>query len=264
MYRISPQEREQFDTQGFILREKVFSEDTLEELRQAAEDVHEQVLAASKREDAPPTDRIDQQRFQSLCGSTIKWEWSRGLHAVRSMEPAHHLHARFDALVDDPRLWGPCRDLVGSEELSLFSDKLNIKRPGGAPFPWHQEGPYWAHGAEQVESIVSVLIYLDEGRPENGCLWAIPGSHRYGTLPGLKDRGVLGALYTDIEQLEGEPLAVATGAGSVLWFHRDLVHGSQSNRSDTDRRVFVLAYQPAGLRRWRIDDQRPIQGNLSA
>ena len=72
-------------------------------------------------------------------------------------------------LVDDPRLWGPCRDLIGCEELSLFSDKLNVKRPGGAPFPWHQEGHYWVYGAEQLEKIVraGVLVY--------SLTWTVPG-----------------------------------------------------------------------------------------
>jgi ectoine hydroxylase-related dioxygenase (phytanoyl-CoA dioxygenase family) len=175
------------------------------------------------------------------------------------LEPVYHLDARFDALIDDPRIWGPCRALVGCEELSLFSDKLNVKRPGGAPFPWHQEGPYWAHGAERLDAIVSVLIYLDEATTENGCLWVIPGSHKHGALSGLKNRGVLGALYTDVDLVEGEALPTVLPSGSVLWFHRDLVHGSQQNRSDSNRRVFVLAYQPAGLRRWRLDKQRPVR-----
>jgi hypothetical protein len=47
--------------------------------------------------------------------------------------------------------------------------------------------------------------------------------------------------------------------GSVLWFHCDLVRGSQSDRSNKNRRVFVTAYQPAGLHRWRLDKKRPIR-----
>jgi hypothetical protein len=72
-------------------------------------------------------------------------EWRDDLPAVRSMEPCHHLDPRLDALIDNARLWKPCCDSIGCGELSLFSDKLNVKRPGGAPLPWHQEGPYWAN-----------------------------------------------------------------------------------------------------------------------
>lgn len=255
----TPAELEQWKEQGFFHRERIFSEAELEQLREGAEAIHAQVLAAAECDDVPPCDRVDNQRYQSLCGSTIKWEWSEDLVAVRSMEPASHLDARFTALVDDPRLWAPTRRVIGSQELSLFSDKLNVKRPGGAPFPWHQESPYWAYGAEALDRIVSVLLYLDDANKENGCLWVIPGSHRHGVLRGLESRGVLGALYTDVDLIEGEAMPADFPAGSALFFHPDLVHGSQTNRSDANRRVFVAAYQPAGLHRWRLKKKRPIQ-----
>ena len=259
MYHATQAELEQYEELGYFCREGVFSQDELLELRTATESVHKRVLEAADRDDAAPIDLIDNQKFQLVLGSTIKWEWRDDLRAIRSMEPTAHLDPRFDALVDDPRLWQPCASVIGSDELSLFSDKLNVKRPGGAPFPWHQEGPYWAHGAEALESIVSALTYIDEGTAENGCLWIIPGSHRHGTLQSLKNRGVLGALYTDVDRVEEETMPVAVPAGSVLWFHRDIVHGSQTNRTGDNRRVFVTAYQPAGLHRWRLDEKRDIK-----
>jgi len=260
--RATPQELEQFREQGYVLRERVFSEAEVEELREGAENIHRQVLEAADEQGAPDCERVDNQRFQSLLGSTIKWEWNEDLCAVRSMEPVVHLDSRYDALVEDPRLWGPCRDFIGCEELSLFSDKLNVKRPGGAPFPWHQEGPYWVYGAEQLEKIVTYILYLDDANKENGCLWVIAGSHRQGALQGLKDRGVIGALYTDVDLIDGEAVPVEAPAGSVLYFHYDTVHGSQTNRSKADRRAFLAAYQPAGLRQWRVDLRRDIEASL--
>ncbi|MBW2243766.1 MAG: phytanoyl-CoA dioxygenase family protein [Deltaproteobacteria bacterium] len=259
MHGATSEELQQYRELGFFCRERVFSEGELESLRRASEDAHRQIMEAAASDEAPPSDRVDNQRYQMLRGSTIKWEWRDDLSAVRSMEPCHHLAPPLEALIDDIRLWKPCCELIGCSELSLFSDKLNVKRPGGAPFPWHQEGPYWAYGAEQLDKVVSVLTYLDEATKENGCLWVIPGSHKHGALQGLEDRGVLGALYTNVDLIDGEAIPVELPAGSVLWFHRDLVHGSQSNRSDTNRRVFVTAYQPAGLKRWRLDKKRPIR-----
>jgi ectoine hydroxylase-related dioxygenase (phytanoyl-CoA dioxygenase family) len=55
---------------------------------------------------------------------------------------------------------------------------------------------------------------------------------------------------------------VEAPAGSVLYFHYDTVHGSQTNRSKADRRAFLAAYQPAGLRQWRVDQRRDIQASL--
>ena len=75
MSEITRAEAQEFEEHGFFLRERVFSDAEIEELRQAAEHVHDQVLEATAREDAPPTERVDQQRYQILCGSSVKWEW---------------------------------------------------------------------------------------------------------------------------------------------------------------------------------------------
>jgi hypothetical protein len=259
MFETTQDELDRYEEYGFFYREKVFCGDELEELRAGAENVHRQILEAAARPDAGPIDRVDNQKYQSLLGSTIKWEWRDDLRAVRSMEPTGHLDERLDALIDDPRLYAPVCSINSCSKLSVFSDKLNVKRPGGAPFPWHQEGLYWENGAEDLESLASTLTYLDESTKENGCLWVIPGSHKRGNLKGLSDRGVLGALYTDVELIDGEAVPTELPAGSVLYFHRDLVHGSQTNRSDHSRRVFVVAYQSSGLHRWRIDRKREVR-----
>ncbi|MBW2280749.1 MAG: phytanoyl-CoA dioxygenase family protein [Deltaproteobacteria bacterium] len=259
MHRATAAELEQYAEQGFFVRPGVFSEAELVELRLGAENVHAQILEAAARADAGPIDQVDNQKYQVVLGSTIKWEWRDDLRAVRSMEPTGHLDARLDAMIDDARLWAPVCSINDCDALSVFSDKLNVKRPGGAPFPWHQEGLYWENGAEDLGSLVSALTCLDDATVENGCLWVIPGSHKHGNLPGLRDRGVLGALYTDVSGVEGEAYAVEAAAGSVLFFHRDLVHGSQTNRSGRDRRVFVVAYQSSGLHRWRINARREVR-----
>jgi hypothetical protein len=251
-------ELEQYQEEGFFLRERVFSNRELEPVREAVEGIHHSMVAEASRDDAPPVDRIDGKRYQELLGSTVKWEWREGVPEIRSMEPYHHLDPRLDTLIDDPRLWEPSCGPVGSDCVSLFSDKLNFKRPGGAPFPWHQDTPYWAFECNHLDQLVSVLIYLDDADRENGCLWFIPSSHKRGTLPVHQDRGKLGRLYTDVEGLAGEPRAIEAPAGSVVWFHGDLVHGSQGNRSPLSRRALVPTYQPAGKPRWQHDDVREV------
>ncbi|MBW2695674.1 MAG: phytanoyl-CoA dioxygenase family protein [Deltaproteobacteria bacterium] len=257
-------ERQQFESQGFFTRERVFSQQEIAELREAAEHVHSQVLEAADRDEGSAIDQVDVQKYQEVLGSTIKSESREDLRAIRSMEPTYHLDARLERLIDDPRVWEPCADLIGTRELSLFSDKLNVKRPGGAPFPWHQEGPYWAHGAEDLERVITLLVYLDDASEDNGCLWVIPGTHRHGALKTFDDRGTLGRLYTDVDRLDEKPYPVALPAGSVLWFHRDIVHGSKSNRSEDHRRAYLLAYQPAGLHQWRNGVQRDVATSAGA
>ncbi len=255
---VTATELEAYRKQGFFVRPGVLREEELVELRAAVEGIHRRIEREADRGQAP-VERTDGKRYQQLLGSTVKWEWEEGSREIRSMEPVHQLDPAVDALIDDPRLWQAARDLIGSEAVSLFTDKLNFKRPQGAPFPWHQDTPYWAFGCNHLDRLASLQLYLDDASAGNGCLWMIPGSHLHGTLPQAEDRGVLGKLYTDIEQLDGSaPVPIEAPAGSLIYFHGDVVHGSRSNRSAASRRALVFTYQPAGLPHWRLDDPRPI------
>ncbi len=96
-------------------------------------------------------------------------------------------------------------------------------------------------------------VYLDDATRENGCLWMIPRSHLHGVLPVFQDRGTIGRLYTDLESFEGEePEAIEAAAGTAVFFHGSVVHGSRSNQTPESRRAVVLTYQPAGHPRWNL------------
>ncbi|MEE9280914.1 MAG: phytanoyl-CoA dioxygenase family protein [Myxococcota bacterium] len=257
--RVTPAEREQYEEQGFFVRPALFGREELAPLREAVEGIHDAVVAEGGRPGAAPVEWIDGRRYQELLGSTIKWEWREDSREIRSMEPFAHLDPRLDALIDDPRLWSPASDLLRSGSVSLFTDKLNFKRPRGAPFPWHQDAPYWVFGCDHVERLSSLQIYLDDARGDNGCLWMIPGTHTQGNLPVFEDQGVLGRLYTDLAKLGPRtPVPIEAPAGSVIFFDGYVVHGSRRNRSDASRRALVLTYQPAGFPRWRAPGVRPI------
>jgi ectoine hydroxylase len=187
----------------------------------------------------------------------VKWEWNEEIAAIRSMEPVHHLSPAIDALIDDERLCAPARGLIDAPAVSLFTDKLNFKRPGGSPFPWHQDAPYWAFGCQHLDRLASVQIYLDDASIENGCLWVIPGSHRLGHIAAPQDRGVIGRLYTDVSHIDGlSPFAITAPAGSAIFFDGYIVHGSQTNRTASDRRALIFTYQPPGLPIWNQDGVR--------
>lgn len=259
-HRASDAELSRYRDLGYFVRESALEESDLAPLREAVESVHRRVVSEAARSGAAPVERVDERRYQELLGSTVKWEWRAGTAEIRSMEPYHHLDPRLDALVDDPRLWEPAASVIGTERVSLFSDKLNFKRPGGAPFPWHQDTPYWAFGCDHLERLVSALLYLDDATRANGCLWLVPGSHKRGRIPCHRDRGVLGRLYTDLEQLDGaQPVAIEASAGSAVFFHGDVVHGSRGNHSDQSRRALVLTYQPSQLPRWQHEDVRSVE-----
>jgi ectoine hydroxylase-related dioxygenase (phytanoyl-CoA dioxygenase family) len=254
------EELARFRRDGYFVRERVFGPSELTRMRADVENVHARVSEAAAAADATRIERIDGKRYQELLGSLVKWEWQEARADVRSMEPFLHLDSALEGLVDDPRLWQPAAALCGADRLALFTDKLNFKRPGGAEFPWHQDSPYFAFDCPHVDRLVSLQVYLDDATVENGCLWMIPGSHARGRLPCFEDRGTLGRLYTDVERaLPGaEHVPIAAPAGSVIFFHGDVVHGSRRNETSSDRRAFVLTYQPAGFAQFRRPGSRPV------
>jgi len=251
-------ERQSWREDGFFLRHRVFDEPELADLRAAAERVVAQAARALVSPDADY--RIDGNRYCEALGSTIQLEHLPGTRTVRVMEPFHHLDPRFDAVLDDPRLVEPMRELVGSDGLALFTDKLNLKRPReGSAFRWHQDSPYWVFDCPHVERLVNVMVLLDDASPENGCLYVVRGSHRRGVLPGLEGQGRLGPLFTDPAGFDAAAARPAAGpAGSVLFFHPHTVHGSEPNRSAQARRAFLFTYQPAGHRMFKRDAKREI------
>lgn len=252
-FRITSHEREAWERDGFFIRQAVFSAAELAALRDAAERAADRAKAAfGAAEDAYT---IDGNRYLEAGRATIQLEHRPDSDTIRVIEPFHHFDSRFDALLGDPRLVEPMRDLVGSEVVALFTDKLNLKRPReGSGFRWHQDSPYWVFNCAHVDRLPNVMLALDDASEENGCLRVVRGSHRRGLLPGLEGEGTLGPLFTDPRAFdERDAVSAAMPAGSLLFFSPHSVHGSRPNASEAPRRALVLTYQPGGHRMFKVD-----------
>ncbi len=254
--RLSPAERRAWREDGFFVRHGVLDTAEVDALRDAAERAVEIAHAGALAGGASYS--IDGNRYHEARGSTIQYEHREGSQTIRVIEPFHHLDARFDQLVDDARFVEPARDLVGCERIALFTSKLNLKRPReGSRFRWHQDSPYWAHFFPDVDRLPNVMLALDDASPANGCLHLVPGSHAEGMLPGLEGQGRLGPLFTDPAYFDASRAVPAEmGAGSLLFFHPSVVHGSEPNASDELRRALLYTYQPGGNRLFKVDAKR--------
>jgi hypothetical protein len=243
--RLSERERRAWREDGFFLRPSVFAGEELSALRDAAERVR--VLAARLSAEGRAYE-VDGNRYVDAGAVTVQLEHRPGSPSLRVVEPFHHLDPVFERLVDDRRLVEPMRDLVGTERVALWTDKLNFKPPHeGSGFLWHQDSPYWAHACRHLDRLPNVMLALDDADESNGCLRVVRGSHRHGLLPGRQGEGVLGPLFTDPRHFDaGAQVAAAMPAGSLLFFSPHTVHGSEPNRSDRQRRALVITYQPAG------------------
>lgn len=245
-HSLSMQELEDYRRNGFLLRGSIFTQEEVALFQQAAE------VAARRAHQACAGGRtyhLDGKRFVDVGHMTVQYEHNPGSDLIRVIEPVHELAAAFDALIDDARLVAPMRQLVGAQELALWTDKLNLKRPReGSAFGWHQDSPYWVHDCDHVDQLPNVMVTFDDASTENGCFRVIRGSHRQGCLPGTADGSQLGGFYTDPSVFdEADQVAMEAPAGSAIFFDPHTIHGSLPNRSDEPRRAIVITYQPSGF-----------------
>ncbi|MDB5047199.1 MAG: Phytanoyl-CoA dioxygenase [Fibrobacteres bacterium] len=131
------------------------------------------------------------------------------------------------------------RAFIGNEVDLHFTSTIT-KSPGkGRSIDWHQDAVY-----ENDGHFPRLICWtsLTESYPENGGIFAVPGSHLKGLLPHEKS-----ALYErDLRTLGVDEAAAAPlilRAGEILIFDRHLVHGSPENKTPFDRVALISAYQ---------------------
>ena len=120
---------------------------------------------------------------------------------IRSVFEVHRVSEVFDALVNDPRLLEPARQILGSE-VYVHQSRLD-HRPGfdnGSGY-WHSDFETW-HAEDGMPRMraVGFSVALTDHRPHTGAPLVMPGSHRTyvscleegdGGRAGIPDRGTL-------------------------------------------------------------------------
>jgi len=243
---LTPKEKSSYKKDGFLVRENIFSKSEVFKINEALERAASKALILSQKGTAY---HLDGKRFVDSDYLTVQFEPGLDSETIRVIEPAHQLDEELRELITDQRLVNPIQDIIGMKLISLWTDKLNLKRPKeGTGFGWHQDSPYWVHDSENVDLLPNVYLSLDNATLKNGCFKVIRGSHTSGCLPGTNDGTQLGGFYTDpnaFDKTAEVPLEIS--AGSLVFFNPHIVHGSEPNSTNTQRRAYIITYQPGGL-----------------
>jgi ectoine hydroxylase-related dioxygenase (phytanoyl-CoA dioxygenase family) len=166
---------------------------------------------------------------------------SDGLPVLRKAESTRKYSEVFRRLSMHPKLIRVAQNLLGTEDLLLFRSTLMFKPAfHGSIHGIHQDSAYWPM---EPPKLVTVSIALTNATPENGCFKVIPGSHRWGLQEwGRIARGQDEAL-TDRDDIDlSAQIEVPLKAGSALFFHSLLAHGSGPNKSPNPRNTALYAY----------------------
>jgi ectoine hydroxylase-related dioxygenase (phytanoyl-CoA dioxygenase family) len=199
--------------------------------------------------------------FQRSLETIVKWE-PDAPDLMQGVEPFAHLSEELRRWAFDPRLVEPCKDLVGDDEVILFTEKLNLKRAHrGGQIILHQDFPYWCDLTEAAPRVATAMLFLDDATLENGCLEVVPGSHREGLQVRRAVEGLGGLEIDPLNYDQSRLVALPVESGAVAFFGPLLVHRSMPNRSGADRRALLYSYQPTGyphLRELTKRAQRPV------
>jgi len=173
---------------------------------------------------------------------------------VRLCHGPHLFNEPFRRLASHPRLVLPARRLLGAD-VYLYQTRLTMKAGLGqmqaSGWPWHQDYSTWyvADGMPQPRAL-AVFVFLDEVTACNGPLMIIPRSQQAGLVSrplGRFDDQEYSQIIIDPQRLremarEGGVTAPLGAAGSVLFMHCNLVHGSTENISPLRRALFSVVF----------------------
>lgn len=207
---------------GYVIVRELFNRDEIGMLHRAAKEDHELDKRSFGRADGE--------------GGTVRLSlWNHPGDGIYGM------FARCERMVRS------CERLLGGEVYHYHS-KMIMKDPrvGGA-WTWHQDYGYWYQNGVLQPLLTSVSIAVDGATKENGCLQVIPGSHHCGRIDHVLTGDQAGADRERVDEiLKRMPLVYCEmEPGDAIFFHSNLLHRSDQNKSDNPRWSMICCYNAA-------------------
>jgi ectoine hydroxylase-related dioxygenase (phytanoyl-CoA dioxygenase family) len=149
----------------------------------------------------------------------------------------------FRALVNDRRLAEMAATLSGAKSLRIWHDQVQYKPKAlGGRLGWHQDSPLWP-SIQPKDAQITAWVALDDADADNGCMYMVPGSHRWGDRRPYFETLPEGGLLP--ETFEGHPVHIVmcpVKRGHVHFHHPLTWHGSGTNHSNRPRRAIGIHY----------------------
>jgi ectoine hydroxylase-related dioxygenase (phytanoyl-CoA dioxygenase family) len=234
---------ERYYREGYLTAAAIFSTEQLALLRAEAD----RVLAVCATETEQYARRIEWEVDH------LDQDHQPGMERViRKLEPVSDLSSIFREFAYSAGIVEPVSTIF-DESVELFEDKLNLKLPGGSPYPWHQD--WHCCWRAHTDELITCFIYLEDADIHNGCLQVIPGSHENKAIYPFKagSRFEIDPAYIHPDKIIPVPLK----AGEMIFFDPYLLHYSDLNRSAVSRKAIIYTYNPARL--GKINEGRFLQ-----
>ena len=234
MQTTSDIDRDLFEAQGFLLVKSLFS-------REEANGLLQHVRSLVGHPAMSEADGYDPQSSDPLR------------RYPRLMQPHLQDDASWD-FVSDPRLESALQELLGSTP-SIVQTMVYFKPPGARGQALHQDNRFL-----HVEpgTCVAAWLALELTDRENGCLQVVPGSHQLDLLCPVPSDTSLSFVAETVPLPPGlDVIDVPMSPGDVLFFHGNLIHGSDPNSAQDRFRTIIVGHYATGDAR-KISDAYPV------
>jgi phytanoyl-CoA hydroxylase len=231
--RFTSEEIHAYNTDGYVVVPALFSP---EEIQQAKDTIRDMTRAANQA--GANASKVLEFEPETVDGQRV---------ARRIYDP-FLAHDVFRNMGTDARILDRVETLIGGD-IACNLSKLNMKPAKvGSVVDWHQDMSYYPH---TNDSLVTVLVYLDDATVENGCLQVLPRHQHHYFNHAKPDGSFAGLIMEDLDSGRyGKPVPLQGVAGSVIFMHCILPHSSLPNRSPQSRRTLIYGY--------RASDSHPI------
>lgn len=221
---------ERFHEQGYLVVEDLLPAEWLEQIREEIADLHGRMA----REPHP--------------GVHVSWESevdARVKERIKQLMHAEVISPTIDRFLRSDPVLQIVEALIGPE-ISLYHCKLLMKAAkDGTVTPWHQDYAYWI-ADDNRPLMLNCMFQIDDSTLENGCLQMVPGSHRWSLQEHEREARPFGRFLPGHFQARDDAVPVPMRAGSAIFFGPMIIHGSDANRSDQERRACTIAYNVTG------------------
>lgn len=220
---LTPQQIDHYRTEGYFVAERLLDAADLQRVEACIDELVDAALASSD--------------YSEVMELEPQGDGERP--AVRRVYNPFAQHDTFRDLACSDRILDRVAQLIG-DDIAIQHSKLNMKPARvGSVVEWHQDLSYFPH---TNDSLVTLLIYLDDATRANGCLQVLPRRHdRF--MKHMHDDGTFAGMIT--EPMNEEPVSLEAPAGSVIFMHCMTPHSSLPNTSDHARRTLIFEYRAA-------------------
>ncbi len=226
---------------GYLIVENVFTSDEISEIMQALDRLESTALS------------LDQGMIMHNGSQFVidkRFEGSSMQTKIKRVVWCGAAESKLLEYGQDPRLTQMAGQIMGCNRLNHIINQVHFKLPEDNVFsPFHQDSRHRGYGTDSWKDIngkgsyVQMVMAIDEVTLDNGPMLFIPNSCKNGhlDLPYNEEDETI-SQYFDAKDAVPAPM----NPGSAALFGPYTIHGSQPNKSDKPRRVFINGFACPG------------------